>query len=348
MIKQIEPYLDNEENKQIREVMKSKWITEGKKTKEFETLVKKYTKSKYVLSTNNGTSALYMCLKALGIKKGDRVIVPNLTFTATANAVKMLGAEVDLVDTDAYNINPRLIKIKKNTKAIIPVHLYGEPARMKEINQIARKHNLYVIEDAAQAIGVWKDKKHAGTMGDLGILSFYGNKTITSAEGGMILGKDKHLMKRLFMLKNHGRERKGTFKHEQIGFNFCTTDLNSAIGVAQMKKLTKILKRKKKINQFYGRELIYCSEVIVLDSQVNWMNNMLVENPEKMQIYLKRKGIETRRFFLPLNRQKPYLSKKEFPESDFMYSHGLSLPSSASLTKDQLQYICDSIRGFFK
>ncbi len=357
MIPQIEPWIDETELKQLKEVIGSTWITEGKKTKEFEEKIASYTKAKHAISACNGTVALYMCFKALGIKEGDEVIVPDLTFIATANSVFMAGGMPVLADVDAKNLNldPSKIegKITPRTKAIMPVHLYGRPARMDEINEIARRHNLFVVEDAAQGIGVSYKGKHVGILGDLGVLSFYGNKTITSGEGGMVLTNDDNLAKKCWMLKNHGREVKGSFIHPSIGYNFCMTDLQAAVGLAQFSKLPEIIRRKKRNREHYENSLSSLPTISFQEAPsgcVDLFTNILLDKPEKLALFLEKQGVQTRRFFYPLHKQPAYKHLKfgSFPTSSHLYDHGLSLPSSATLTPEDIDFVCEKIKLFFK
>ena len=249
LITQIQPWIDETEKFQLDRVIKSTFLTEAALTMEFEELTKSLTKSKYSISITNGTLALYCCLKALNIGHGDEVIIPNLTFIASANAVIMAGAKPVFceVKEDTYCIDvewaERLINSK--TKAIMPVHLYGNSADMLKVLAFAKCYKLKIIEDAAQGVGVTFNNQHVGTFGDCGVLSYYGNKTITCGEGGMVLTNNKELAKTIYRLKNHGRDEKGTFIHEHIGFNFSFTEMQAAIGIAQMQKLPKIINMSK-------------------------------------------------------------------------------------------------------
>ena len=225
-------------------VIDSTFVTEHDLTIEFESLTKELTKSAHAISITNGTLALFACIKALEIGPGDEVIVPNITFAATANAVILAGATPVLAEvsdnTFCIDIDSILENITTKTKAIIPVHLYGQSPDMNRIIKLAKDRSIYVIEDAAQGVGVTFEGKHAGTYGELGILSYYGNKTITTGEGGMVLTDNDDLAKKIYQLKNHGRSEKGTFIHESIGYNFSFTEMQAAIGIAQMKKLKRI------------------------------------------------------------------------------------------------------------
>lgn len=359
-INQIEPWIDSSELDELKKVIDSTFITENKATEEFENRIKELTGSKYAIAITNGTAALYCCLKALGIGKGDEVIVPNMTFIATSNAVIMADAKPIFceVDEKTFCISPEKFEklINKKTKAVIPVHLYGQSADMETIMSISEKHNIFVVEDAAQGIGVRFKGKHVGSFGHMGILSFYGNKTITCGEGGIILTDSEELRDKCYILKNHGRPERGTFKHEHIGFNFAFTEMQAAIGISQMKKLPKIIDKKKQICDFYYQELSNISkelQPVFLDNNcepVFWFTSFLCEKKNELKKFLLDKGIQTRDFFYPLHLQPCYSkikTKGKFTISEKIYSKGISLPSSYNLTYEQQKYIIDSIREFF-
>lgn len=359
MIPQIEPWIDEAELKELAEVIKSTWITESKKTEEFENGIKKLTGAKYALSFCNGTVALYAAQKALGIGAGDEVIVPDFTFIATSNSAIMAGAKPVMVDVDRKTFNMDAGKLEAaitpRTKAIMPVHIYAQAADMEAIMKVAKKHSLPVIEDAAQGVGVYFNSKHVGTFGDIGMLSFYGNKTITTGEGGMLITNDEKLYKKCWQLKNHGREVKGTFIHPHIGFNFGFTEMQAAVGVAQLKKLPKILERKKAINDMY-RELLKDvkeAEFTHIDERgkpAHWFTSILVDDVEGLAEHLKKNEIQTRRFFYPLHVQPCYKGavKGSFPNSEWAYSHGLSLPSGVLLKDEQIAFVAEKIREFYE
>ncbi len=359
MIPQIEPWIDEEELKELAEVIKSTWITEYKKTEEFEEGIRKLTGAKYALAVSNGTIGLYMCLKALGIGEGDEVIVPDFTFIASANSVIMAGAEPVFADIDRKTLNIDAGKIEAaitpKTKAIMPVHIYAQAADMDAVMKAAKKHSLPVVEDAAEGVGAYFKEKHTGTFGELGVLSFYGNKTITTAEGGMILTDNEALFRKCWQLKNHGREVKGTFIHPHIGYNFCFTDLQAAIGLAQLRKLPRILEIKKAINDKYrellaGVEAVKFTEVDKRGKPAHWFTSILVDDVEGLAKHLEKEGIQTRRFFYPMHMQPPYKEKVRgsFPNSEWAYNHGLSLPSSVLLKDEQIEIIAEKIKEFYK
>lgn len=358
MIPQIEPWLDQREIDQLMEVVESTWLIEGEKAELLEKKFAVLAQCRYALVVCNATAGLYCCLKALGVGTDHEVILPDLTFIATANSVIWAGAKPVLVDVDeeTFNIDPAGIeeKITDRTRAIMPVHLYGQSADMEAIKEIAERHRLAVIEDAAQGVGAKFQGRHVGGWGDVGCFSFYGNKTITTGQGGMITTDDDELRKRCLILKNHGRVERGTFVHQHIGYNFCFTDLQAALGLAQLAKLGQILGRKRRNFQLY-RDLL--DDVPALsfphdDSRCQrapWFANILVDDPEALSQNLATAGIATRRFFHPLHLQPCYRGRwtEEFPRAERIYQRGLSLPSSAALTEEQISYICQQIRKFF-
>ncbi len=359
MIPQIEPWIDEEELKELKEVIASTWITENRKTEEFESRIKKLTGAKYALSVCNGTAALYVAQKALGIGEGDEVIVPDFTFIATSNSAIMAGAKPIMVDVDKKTFNMDAAELEAaitpKTKAIMPVHIYAQAADMEAIMKIAKKHSLPVIEDAAQGVGVYFNDKHVGTFGDIGMLSFYGNKTITTGEGAMLITNDERLYKKCWQLKNHGREAKGTFIHPHIGFNFGFTEMQAAIGVAQLRKLPKILERKKAINDRYrellsGVEAVKFTEIDKRGRPAHWFTSILVDDVEGLAKHLLKNDVQTRRFFYPLHMQPCYkgMAEGNFPNSEWAYKHGLSLPSSVLLKDEQIKFVAEKARAFYK
>lgn len=357
---QIEPWIDEEEKYQLLRVIENTYVTENQLTLEFEEKIKQLTNSKYAIAVTNGTVALYSCLLALGIGPGDEVIVPNLTFIATSNAVIWAGATPIFCDVDeTCCIDPIKIRqlITQKTKAIIPVHLYGNSADVYEIRKICDEFKLYMLEDAAQGVGVFQDGKHAGTFGNCGVLSFYGNKTITCGEGGIILTDDENIAKKCYKLKNHGREKKGIFIHESIGYNFSFTEMQAAIGIAQLNKLSRIKAKKKKIHETYENAF---KNLPNLTSQkfrkgcepVHWFTSFFTSKKSSLQDYLRKECIQTRDFFLPLHQQPCYShlasSKEVFQTSIELYSTGISLPSSYNLPEDQQEYVIQKIREFYE
>jgi perosamine synthetase len=364
MIIQIEPWIDNNELIELKKVVDSTFVVEHKLTKEFEKMTKEMTGAKYAIAYTNGTMALYASLIALGVKKNDEVIVPNITFVATANAVILAGAKPVLceIKEDTFTIDVKKAKklITNKTKVIIPVHLYGQSADMDEVLIFAKKHNLKILEDAAQGVGVKFNNRHTGTYGDIGILSYYGNKTITTGEGGIILTDSEKLAKEVYRLKNHGRDVKGTFIHEHIGFNFGFTEMQAAIGISQMKKLPEIITKKQKIHDLYEKELseINGFKIAFLDKRstpVFWFTSFTTDRTDELIDFLTECKIQTRRFFYPLHLQPCYADKQhikniddDFSISERAYKRGISLPSSYSLTIEDQYAVINKIKEFYE
>jgi perosamine synthetase len=354
-IPQFEPWLGEEELVQVAETIKDNWITGGPKVKEFERRVGGLCGTKHAIACCNGTLALYMGLKAMGIGEGDEVIVPDFTFIASANSVVMTGGIPVFVDIDAktFNISPECTEkaITGRTKAIMPVHIYGQSADMDAIMEIARKHKLMVIEDAAQGIGVSFRGKPVGGFGETGCMSFYADKTLTTGEGGMVFTDDDKLAEKLLILKHQGRTGRGFYFHEHIGFNFRLTDMQAAVGLAQLNKLPAIIERKKSNEKLYRDLLadVRGVEFPYIDPQgfnVPFRINILLDNPQALSEYLNKEGIGSRQFFYPLHLQPCYNIKGDFPNSIRAYERGLSLPSSVTLKHEQIEYVCEKIRAF--
>ena len=294
---QIYPWVDNQELKEVTKVIKSTFLTENKYTKKFEKKFRSITKAKYAIAINNWTMGLFCCLKALKIGKNDEVIVPDITFIASANAVILAGAKVVLCNVDPETLNISISNIEKmittRTKAIMPVHLYGNSCNMTKILQIAKKYKLKIIEDAAQGLGVFHKKKHVGTIGDVGGFSFYGNKLITTGEGGIITTNNKKIYDEIKRLKNHGRKVKGKFIHEKIGYNFMFTDIQAAIGLAQLNKLKKIINKKLIIYKYYKSNIKKNEEIKYIKKldktlSVYWFTNIITKQALQLKKFLSQ------------------------------------------------------------
>jgi perosamine synthetase len=355
----IKPYLGQEESELLLETIKDNWITGGKKVQEFEKKIAELAQCKYAIASSNGTMALFMALVGIGIKKGDEVIVPDFTFIASANAVILAGAKPIFCDVDKQTFNIDVLSAKKvltkKTKAIMPVHIFGQSADMRKVLNFALDNHLRVIEDAAQGIGVTYCNYPVGALGDVGIFSFYSDKVITTSEGGMVVTGNPDIADKALMLKHQGRRKRGVYLHESIGYNFRMSDLHAAIGLGQLKKLDFIIKRKKEMEARYYDNLKGIVNIPYHDRNccnVPFRINILVSNPQKLAEYLKSKSIESMRFFYPLHKQPcyEYMKLKDglFQNSIWAYEHGLSLPSWVGLTDDQIDYTCDNIAEFQK
>ena len=248
-----QPYIQEEESKFLQDCLNTGWISsKGKYIDLFEKSFAKYLNAKYALTTSNGTVALHLALATIGIKEGDEVLVPNLTFAASVNSIIYTGATPVLIDCDpdTFNIDTNLIenKITSKTKAIMVVHLYGLPVNMNLIKSIADKHNLIIIEDSAESFGSEFKGKKVGTFGRLSTFSFYGNKTITTGEGGMVIFKNKKDYEKAKILRDHGMNPNKTYWHEFLGFNYRMTNLQASVGYAQLKKSNLIIEKKNKFS----------------------------------------------------------------------------------------------------
>lgn len=358
------PTIGKEEEKLVLDGIRSGWISSiGKYIQEFEEKFARFSNAKYGITTSNGTTALHLSLVAAGIGHGDEVIVPSMTFVATANAVSYTGAKPVFVDSEfeSWNIDPEKIKekINKRTRAIIPVHLYGHPAQMGIINSIAKKYELFVIEDAAEAHGAMYKSKKVGSMSDMACFSFYGNKIITTGEGGMVLTSNKQLSKKLIMLRDHGVSGRRKYYHPHIGFNYRMTNLQAALGVAQLKKIDQVIEKKRLIATWYKKFLESLVPEIILQPEAKWAKNVYwmfsiltprkgKKNRDALIKQLKKNGIDSRPFFYPLHKLSRYKQDEPYPVSEFLGHSGLNLPSSTDLTEEKIEYISKKIIEIWK
>lgn len=362
-VPQLEPYVGKEELENLKKVIKTKWLTEGPFSKQFIEVIKKFTGAKHIVLANNGTMGLYLGLLALRIKKGDEVVLPDFSFIASAASIIFTGAKpvfVDITDTN-LNIDPGKIeeKITLKTRAIMPVHIYGQSADIDPILEIANKRNLKVIEDAAQGYGVfYKRKYHTGTMGDVGMISFFADKTITCGEGAVVMTNDDKIYEKLLYLRNQGRLRSGSFFSPKLGMNFRMTDLQCAVGVAQAKKFKEIEKIKLRNHNLYKNLLKDEKNVVFIKEEdytniVPFRTNVLVKDQKRLCEFLEKNGIMTRGFFYPLHKQGLMKSlgykydDKDFPVTMRVSEEGLSLPVFCSLKEEQIRYVCDKIKEFY-
>jgi perosamine synthetase len=361
-VEQFAPFLGDEEIASVSGVLKANWITEGEKTRTLEGMLQEYCGVKHAVMLPNGTLALFVGLKILGVGPGDEVVVPDFTFVGSATSVVLTGAKPVFCDVnlDDFNMNFDNLKrcISKNTKAIMPVHIYGQPANMGPIMDLASEHGFRVIEDAAQGMGVTYNGKHTGTIGDLGCISFYADKTLTTGEGGAVITDDDELARKCRFFKNQGRAERGSFIHSEIGYNFRITDLQAAVGVVQMTKIAEIIEKKLRNESLYKRFLadvgaVEFPKVTSFGSRVPFRVNIQVEDPENLGAFLTARGVGVRRFFYPLHKQPCFNPSnsviRERPVNSLeVFSRGLSLPSAVSLTEKDIKYVCDTIEEFFK
>lgn len=361
IVKWWEPKIGKEELKLLRRVLNSNFPNEGPLTELFEKEIAGLLGAKYALATTSGTAALFLSLKALGIGAGDEVIVPDMTFIATANAVSLSGAKPVLADIDpqTMNICPKAVirTVTKRTRAVIPVHVSGRAADMETLLKIARKHRFSVIEDAAEAFMSKHKGRFLGTFGKTGCFSFSPHKTITTGQGGMVVTDDEKLYVRLKELKDQGRPKRGTGGddiHGSLGYNFKFTDLQAAVGLGQLKYLRPRLSQMKRNHLIYRERLSGLKGFSLLGFDVHggeipqW-TDAIVEDRGSLDSYLAGRGIRCRRFWFPLHTQKPYkLSHRNFPSSTELSPKALWLPSAFTLSDADVAYACEHIAGFMK
>ncbi len=360
MIQVAKVSLTGNERKYINDCIDTQWISSsGKYVTKFEEVNKDYYIMKHAVAVSNGTVALHLALIALGIKEGDEVIIPAFTFAASINAILYVGATPVMVDVDpeTWTICPDLCEeaITSKTMAIMPVHIYGFPCNMEKLCNIAQKHKLFLIEDCAEAHGAEFQQKKIGSFGDISCFSFFGNKIITTGEGGMCLTNSDILNDKMKTLRDHGMSKNKRYWHEIIGYNYRMTNLQAAIGVAQMENIEKILSLRNMIEKYY-RKLLINKEYIELKpsnehiKNVNWLFSFLVKTNNRFKIKtiqdkMKSKGIETRRLFFPLYKMPPYkdYNTRYLKNTEKISSNGICLPTFNDLKYEEIDYIVKSL-----
>lgn len=350
-----DPQLNGNELNYLLDAFVSTWISSsGYYLNRFEKDFSEFCGCKYGVATSNGTTALHLALVALGIHEGDEVIVPDLTFAATINAVIYTGATPVIVDIeeDSWCIDPVKIEeaVTPRTKAIIPVHLYGQPCDMDAICSIARKYNLYIVEDCAEAHGaMYKDKK-VGSFGDIGCFSFFGNKVITTGEGGMCVTDSPELSERMRKYRDHGMSKERRYYHEVIGFNYRMTNLQAAIGVGQLERIDSTLKWREELEEKYQAILRNVKQVELQRKdlpdrkKIPWLVSVLVEADKRDEFInvMKQQGIDSRAFFIPLSKMDLYKSyAKECKVSEAIARRGINLPTNYRVTEDTIKKIAE-------
>lgn len=355
-INQIEPWLGQEEKEELISVIESGWFTEAQKTREFERVFAEYVGSKHAVAVNNGTVSLFIACMALGIGVGDEVIVPDLTMIASPNSVRLAGAEPVMVDIDpktlCIDMAASEAAITERTKAIMPVAFNGRYPDMDALLGLAHKHNLYIIEDAAQALGSRSRGKHLGTFGEIGSFSFSTPKVITTGQGGMLVTDDIFLYEKMMKIKDFGRRQKSEDIHVMMGYNFKFTEFQAAVGLAQMKKLEWRVQRKKDMFKLYQKLLSDVPQARFVETDLEdtspWFIDVLLEGMDREALAraLQDHGVGTRPFYPPIHTQAPYAGVKgQFPVCDDVCPRGLWLPSSVFLGDDDIGRVCDEIRG---
>lgn len=345
----------------VVEVLKSPYLTCGPKVKEFEQTICDYTGAKYCVAVNSATSGLHIAMLAAGIKEGDEVITSPMTFLASANCARYCGANVKFADVEkeTANIDPNEIKkhITSKTKAIVPVHFAGQSCNMEEISKIARENDLFIIEDAAHAIGSDYKETKVGSCkySDMTVFSFHPVKTITTAEGGAVVTNNEELYKKLLAYRSHGMHKDGDmvndwrYEMRELGYNYRMTDVQAALGCSQMKRLDAFKKRRREIVDFYNKNL-GAKHLIEKDfsNACFHLYPILVENREKFYFEAREKSLNLQVHYIPVHTQ-PYYREQgykwgDFPYAEEYYKHCISLPLYPELTDEDLTEIVKRLK----
>jgi perosamine synthetase len=358
-----EPLLDGNEETYVLECIRSGWISsQGHFVGRFERAIAEFHQLPHALAVSNGTAALHLALLSLGVGPGDEVIVPDLTFAATASAVIQAGAEPVLVDVDpetwTIDVSATARAVTSRTRAIIPVHLYGHPCDMSALTEVARERELVVVEDVAEAFGARAGGRLVGTFGDAACFSFFGNKTVTTGEGGMLLFREEAALERARMLRDHGSDPHRRYWHLEAGFNYRMTNLQAAVGVAQMERIETILDRKRALAARYDEQLAETPGIgrpsgASWAEPVCWLYTIRVMEEaaltrDELAERLLSNGIETRPVFQPLHAMppfRPYAGSGRFAVTQAAAASGVSLPSAVTLTASDVDAVARGIRS---
>lgn len=354
-----QPKLAGNERKYVLDCLDTNWISSnGKYITVFEQRFAEFCGVRHAIATNNGTTALHLALVALGLEPDDEVIIPTVTYIATANAVRYCFAKPILVDVcaDTLNIDPAAIeaKITSKTRGIIPVHLYGHPAEMDAVNEIASRYGLWVLEDAAEAHGAEVRGRRVGSMGACATFSFFGNKIVTTGEGGMITTNDDDLASRFRLLRGQGMDPHRRYWFPVIGYNYRMTNIQAAIGLAQLETVDNALQERERLASWYNKALASLEGKIILPikkdwaKEVYWMYNIFLkdggaERRDAVMRYLDEHGIETRPVFYPMHVMPPYQEDGAYPIADEWSQRGINLPTHQDITPEDVNRIADCL-----
>jgi perosamine synthetase len=358
MIPVYKPYFTGREKEYVNQCLDSTWISsKGEFINRFEKGFAEYIRSPYATSVCNGTVALHLALEAIGVGPGDEVIVPTMTYIASVNTIIQVGAKPVFVDSieDTLQVDPVDVrkKLTQKTKAVMVVHLYGQACEMDELVSICRAHKLLLIEDCAEAFGTLYKGQHVGTFGDVATFSFFGNKTITTGEGGMVVMKDKAVFDRAYHLKTQGVSPTREYWHDAVAYNYRMTNICAAIGLAQLENVDAILAKKRQIAQWY-KDGLKDLPLKTHDEQPDtvhsfWMCSIILDDAEvrpALREHLKQAGIETRPLFYPAHTLPHCATAQSFPVADSLGARGINLPSYPDLSKSDVDSICAEIRAF--
>lgn len=355
------PIFNGNEKKYLNECIDTGWVSaNGRFITEFEQSFARFCGTKYAIACSNGTVTLHLALLALGIGPGDEVIMPTLTYIATANAVSYCGATPVFVDSqpDTWNVDPTEIekKITPKTKAIIPVHLYGLPCDMDAIMQLSDRYGIPVIEDAAEAHGAEWNGRKVGSIGQIGSFSFFGNKIITCGEGGMLTTNDEALYERMKLLKSQGVDPNRRYWHTQIGYNYRMTNMQAAIGLGQLENVAWHLEQRQRVTSLYKKHLASLGDYVVQQAvpvpahHVYWMNSIILSDKvsldrDEVMRRMEAQQIEMRPLFYPMHIMPPHKDPTlSLPIAEKLSSSGINLPTHALLTEDDIVYITEQLK----
>ena len=365
------PKLYNSEKTNVINCVRTNWISsEGKFVKEFEKKFSQYNSRKFGVAVSSGTAALEVAIKALNLKKNSEVIIPSFSIIATALCVVKCGLKPILVDCSlsTWNMDPKKVikKISKKTSAIIITHIYGLPVDLQKIMNVAKKKNIKIIEDAAEVIGLKYKNRMCGSFGDVSTFSFYANKHITTGEGGMIVTNKKDIYEKCKSLRNLSFSKSyfDRYNHDDIGWNYRMTNMQAALGCGQLKSINKIVKRKREIGNLYykhlkkNKHLLFQENKNSYSKNIYWVFGVLLKKNSRskrdflMRALLKNK-IDTRPFFLSMNKQKIFkkmkiFSKSKMPNSEYLSNNGFYLPSGLGISNNEIRYVCTTLNQLLR
>jgi len=364
------PDITHKEVEIINQVLATPFLSIGPKIKEFEKKLADYIGVKYAIAVNSGTSGLHLCIRALDIKDGDEIITTPFSFISSANCALFERAKPVFADIDEKTLNIDVSKIEEKitskTKAILVVHVFGQPCDMDKIMEIAKKNNLFLIEDACEAIGSEYKGKKVGSFGDMAVFSFYPNKPITTSEGGMVLTNNENLAKLCQSMRNQGRDEDDSeLCHKRLGYNYRMLELSAALGVVQMERVSEILDKRQKVAELYNQKLRGIEGIkipyINLDVKLSWFvyviqldqNKFSKQDRDRIMKELKAKGINCRIYFPPIHLQPLYKEMFGYKEGDFPVTEKvadltIALPFYNNLSEKQINYVCENFKEIIK
>lgn len=361
MIPLSRPDVGEEEIRLVNEVLRTDWLSMGPKVGEFEKKFADYIGTEHAIAVNSGTSGLHLCMKSIGIKKGDEVITTPFSFIASSNSVIFENGKPIFVDIDpnTLNIDPEIIEdaITRDTRAILPVHVFGQPCKMDAIMDIAEDNNLSVIEDACEAVGAEYNSRKAGTFGDASVFAFYPNKQMTTGEGGMIVTDNKDIAQSCISTRNQGRSEKGEWlDHVRIGYNYRLDEMSCALGIGQLKRINELLEKRSRVADEYSKQLngVEGVKIQYLDPKVkmSWFVYVVQVgehiNRNKVMEYLKEHGVSCRPYFTPIHLQPFYKKMFGYNEGDFpicekVCSSTIALPFYGNMDKGTTEKVCNTL-----